>query len=264
MERSRAFRQSTPTAVANETLVGGERVLLAGTLHMVDGYEARVDLPGVLVGGYDAGSYKIKLAGTDEIVRAPRSAFNVMLDDAQPVTTDDNDDAPSDLERVGAYLNQLNLDGKLNNFTASLHDQWTRHGRLSERQVAAVMKDVAKAEARQEQPRESTPAVTQPGVYEKDGIVYVVKFNKEKTALYAKQIRELNSTRITEAGTVVEIEFDYVAGAVYRLTPDDKMPLDRAKEYTIRYGRCIVCGRDLKKAESVERGIGPVCIKSFA
>jgi formylmethanofuran dehydrogenase subunit E len=112
--------------------------------------------------------------------------------------------------------------------------------------------------------REENVVVTQPGVYERDGVIYVVKHTQDKQRLYAKRIRELESTRITEAGTIVEIEFDYAPGAVYRLRPEDKMPLERAKEYTIRYGRCLVCGRTLKKAESVERGIGPVCIKSFS
>jgi hypothetical protein len=173
----------------------------------------------------------------------------------------------TDQQRVGTYLQQLEADGKLNTFTTSLLNQLRSRGSLSDRQVGAVMKDIAKADAQAERRNDdgahATVAVTEPGVYEKDGVIYVVKWNKEKTRLYAKQIRELNSTRITEAGTVVEIEFDYAPGAVYKLTPGDKMPLDKAKEYTIRYGRCIVCGRDLKKAESVERGIGPICIKSF-
>lgn len=169
----------------------------------------------------------------------------------------------SDEDRVRAYLHQLNLDGKLNSFTSSLHEQLQRRGSLSDRQVAAVMRDIEKADRRRASERGGAPAVTQPGVYKMDGVIYVVKPNKEKTGLYAKRIRELNSTRLTEAGTVVEIEFDYMPGAVYDLKPEHKMPLDEAKQYTIRYGRCIVCGRELKKAESVERGIGPICAGYF-
>lgn len=261
--RTRTLRESS------DHLAGGEKVLLSGTLHMVDGYEARLDLPGVLAGGFNAGTYAIKLDGTDEIVHAPRSAFNVVLDApvTAPVESNDNDEL-TDLQRVGTYLQQLEADDALNTFTSSLLDQLRRRGSLSDRQVAAVLRDIEKAGAQAARRNDDgstsdSVKVTQPGVYEKDGTVYVVKWNKGKTKLYAKQIRELNSTRITEAGTVVEIEFDYAPGAVYKLAPDDKMPLDKAKEYTIRYGRCIVCGRDLKKAESVERGIGPICIKSF-
>lgn len=262
--RQRNLRESS---TPSEHLSGGERVIVSGTLHMVDGYESRIDLPGVLVGGYNAGSYKIAVSGTDEIVHAPRSAFRVLDVPATadaPIATTTTDEAPSDLDRVRKFLEDREAADELNTFTTSILRQLRDRGTLTDRQVGAILKDVEKVERQTTViDRDQTPAVTQPGVYEKDGVIYVVKFNKEKTALYAKQIRELNSTRITEAGTVVEIEFDYAAGAIYKLAPEDKMPLERAKEYTIRYGRCIVCGRDLKKAESVERGIGPVCIKSF-
>jgi hypothetical protein len=139
-------------------------------------------------------------------------------------------------------------------------------------------------------PAPKTVGVTEPGVYENADGIYVVKFNREKTRLYAKRLIEINADRSTEAGeceghespdgahmgeTVfcdgtcvaqprAQIEFEYESGAIYKLDPADKMPLDKAKALTIRYGRCIVCGRHLKAAESVERGIGPVCRKSFA
>lgn len=108
-----------------------------------------------------------------------------------------------------------------------------------------------------------TVGVTEPGVYEKDGEVFVVKPTRDKQRLYAKRLVEIGGHRLTEAGDVVEIEFEYAKGVIYALSPEDKMPLDRAKALTIRYGRCIVCGLPLKDAKSVERGIGPVCIKSF-
>lgn len=109
-----------------------------------------------------------------------------------------------------------------------------------------------------------TVQVTQAGVYEKDGEVFIVKPTRDKARLYAKRLVEINGERATESGDRVQIEFEYAAGVVYKLSPSDKMPLEKAKALTIRYGRCIVCGRHLKAAESVERGIGPVCIKSFA
>lgn len=103
----------------------------------------------------------------------------------------------------------------------------------------------------------------EPGVYETAEGIFVVKFNRAKTNLYAKKMVEINAERATESGERVEIEFDYAPGAIRRIKAEDKMPLERAKALTIRYGRCINCGRHLKAAESVERGIGPVCIKSF-
>jgi hypothetical protein len=105
-----------------------------------------------------------------------------------------------------------------------------------------------------------------PGVYETGGQIYVVKFNKEKTGLYAKRLVVVGNgvTRRTEAGdTVKAIEFVYAAGAVYNIRLADRMPVERAKELITLYGQCIACGKHLKAAKSVEQGIGPVCIKKF-
>lgn len=102
-----------------------------------------------------------------------------------------------------------------------------------------------------------------PGVYDVDGHVYVVKFNKEHTRLYAKHIVE-SPERLNANGDLVDIDFVYEAGAIFKIKPEHKMALEDAKVLTIRYGRCIVCGRRLKAGKSVEQGIGPVCIKSFA
>jgi uncharacterized protein DUF6011 len=61
----------------------------------------------------------------------------------------------------------------------------------------------------------------------------------------------------------VHIEFVYAPGIVRDLRPDMMMPVEKAKKLIIRYGKCFVCGHKLKKSVSVERGIGPVCIKYF-
>lgn len=104
-----------------------------------------------------------------------------------------------------------------------------------------------------------------PGVYEVNGEIFNVKFNRAKTNLYAQRFVERpNVERLTEANTVVHIEFEYAPGVVRRLRPHHKMSIERARELTIRYGRCLACGRRLKNAESVERGIGPVCRKAFS
>ena len=103
-----------------------------------------------------------------------------------------------------------------------------------------------------------------PGVYElPNGEIYVVKLNRERSHVYAKRLIDTPSDRVTEQGKVVSFDFEYESGAIFRIQPEHKMSLDRAKTLMIRYGRCIVCGRPLKVSESVERGIGPVCITYF-
>lgn len=101
------------------------------------------------------------------------------------------------------------------------------------------------------------------GVYESPAGIFVVKANKERSRLYAKKLEVIGGERLTEAGEHVNFEFVYDKGAIFNLRPDQRMSLERAKELAIRYGRCLNCGRRLKDATSVERGIGPVCIKAF-
>jgi hypothetical protein len=72
------------------------------------------------------------------------------------------------------------------------------------------------------------------------------------------------SPRMTEVGEVVDFELEYAPGLIRDLREEHRMPKARAIEFTTRYGRCIVCGRHLKAAKSVEAGIGQVCIKYFA
>ena len=110
----------------------------------------------------------------------------------------------------------------------------------------------------------AAPAVSvEMGVFKKDGRIYVVKPNKAKTRVYAKEIVE-SPARMTEAGEVVDFEAVYRPGAIYRLTEADRWDLADAKDFLTKFARCIVCGRHLKAAKSVAGAIGPVCAKYFA
>jgi hypothetical protein len=100
------------------------------------------------------------------------------------------------------------------------------------------------------------------GVFKKDGRIYVVKPNKEKTRVYAKEIVE-SPARMTENGAIVDFEARYAPGIVFKLTEADRWDLADAKDFLTKFSRCIVCGRHLKAAKSVERSIGPVCAGYF-
>ena len=103
-----------------------------------------------------------------------------------------------------------------------------------------------------------------PGVYNlPTGEIYVVKLNRAKTRVYAKRLVEVGSDRLSAENKRVNFDFEYEPGAIYRIRSEHLMGLETAKKLMIQYGRCIVCGRKLKVAESVERGVGPVCIKYF-
>lgn len=111
-------------------------------------------------------------------------------------------------------------------------------------------------------PKEVHPDLT-PGVYDVDGHVYTVKFNREGTRLYANHIVE-SPDRLNANDELVDIDFVYSPGAIFNIKPEHRMSFEDAKVLTIRYGRCIACGRRLKAGKSVEQGIGPVCRKKFA
>jgi hypothetical protein len=114
------------------------------------------------------------------------------------------------------------------------------------------------------QTQQPNAAVTvQMGVFKKDGRIYVVKPNREKTRVYAKEIIE-SPARMTENGEVADFETVYAPGVVYKLTESDRWDLADAKDFLTKFARCIVCGRHLKAAKSVAGSIGPVCAKYFA
>jgi hypothetical protein len=101
------------------------------------------------------------------------------------------------------------------------------------------------------------------GVFKKDGRIYVVKPNRERTRVYAKEIVE-SPARMTENGLVADFTTVYSPGIVFKLTEADRWQLADAKDFLTRFAKCIVCGRHLKAAKSVAGSIGPVCAKYFA
>lgn len=103
-----------------------------------------------------------------------------------------------------------------------------------------------------------------PGVYRHNGTIYVVRKNRTNDRLHARRLVEIGGRRLTEADTVVQIEFEYDRDALLMLRPRDQMTLEEARPFIIRYGKCIFCNTPLKDATSVERGVGPVCIKRYA
>lgn len=112
--------------------------------------------------------------------------------------------------------------------------------------------------------READPVVLTRGVYELNGEIFVVKKAKQSERLYAQRVVEIRGERLTEAGDKVNFELEYARGVIFKLRPDHQMTKARAAEFLTRYARCLVCGRALKDATSVERGVGPVCVTYFA
>jgi hypothetical protein len=162
-----------------------------------------------------------------------------------------------------AFMDEAEYAAHLSKFRADVPRMTVRGASLLIGRLSALPR---REEARVEHVAEQV-AELKPGVYRLDGTIYVVKPNRSKTRLYAKRLQELRATqddRLAESGGHVHFDFVYAPGVVHKLKPEMMLPIDEAKELMVRYGRCIACGRTLKVAESVERGIGPVCIKYFA
>jgi len=104
------------------------------------------------------------------------------------------------------------------------------------------------------------------GVYvdPSDGSIYKVQDNKAKTRKYAKVWTDFSGTRLTVDSEVKSGKWDYVPGTIRHVRPEWKMTLEQAKKFILTFGQCVRCGRTLVAAESVERGIGPVCVKYFS
>ena len=102
-----------------------------------------------------------------------------------------------------------------------------------------------------------------PGVYLHDDNIFVVQYNKTKTRLYALRLVE-SPPRLNEEGVTVDFDLQYAPGIIFALKEEQKMTVEQAKPFMIRYGKCLKCKRKLKAASSVERGIGPVCIQYYA
>lgn len=114
--------------------------------------------------------------------------------------------------------------------------------------------------------RSDVVTVTAPGMYrDAAGVIYLVQASKQNPGrLYAKTRHAITAQRLNEDGDRVKFEYDYTPGAIYGLTPAMQVTVAEATSLSLEYGACCKCGRKLKAATSVERSIGPVCIKSFA
>lgn len=113
------------------------------------------------------------------------------------------------------------------------------------------------------------------GAYQLGDDVFVVRMTRKKTkfgreiprTLYALQMCAINSERLMLDDTTQRVDFRYTnaaKAAIYELTPEAKLPMVTQESITIRYGRCLICARGLKVAESVKRGIGPICYGKMA
>lgn len=103
-----------------------------------------------------------------------------------------------------------------------------------------------------QQTQRTTPSALDEGFYKaSDGNIYQVMRARHGSHLLAKVLDP-------ESG-----KFEYAGAAKRFVNADQRMTLEEAQEYGKQTGRCMVCGRLLRRKESVEAGIGPICARRF-
>lgn len=168
-------------------------------------------------------------------------------------------------------------------FLAAMWDAIYKFGSLTERQLAAVQKFMARSQERRAAAvsrAESAPSVAE-------------TINPLRESLLKAKASGLKYVRLTTPQFEFSLAKDsgknpgciYVkAGETYlgKITPEGRLqtsrdggareaeivevckdPLAAAKLYGIQTGRCGCCGRELTDPESVAAGIGPVCAERY-
>jgi len=90
------------------------------------------------------------------------------------------------------------------------------------------------------------------GVYRRssDGAMFRVQTSQDSERRYAKLLLPAGG-------------WGYERGAIFTLTAGERLTLEQLEEWGLSTGVCAICGRLLSTAESVARGIGPVCAKRY-
>ena len=163
-----------------------------------------------------------------------------------------------------------------NSFAASLVEQFSDRGSLSDKQTGAAIAMLMKVKTNKAA-RAEAPSVDLSNI--------VAIFDKAHEAIKTPKFRfeDLVISRAPDAGAnagalYVKVDGQYMGkvkeGKFFgiRFTPEDTLsklkqiaesPLSAAVAYGRRTGACACCGRELTVHASIERGIGPICAERF-
>lgn len=94
-----------------------------------------------------------------------------------------------------------------------------------------------------------------PGFYICDGQIIKVQENQARTGVYAKLL--------VPSGTAKRGSWIYQPGLIDQLKGAKPATLKLMALYGQGTGTCGICGAELTNAESIERGIGPICASKF-
>ena len=160
--------------------------------------------------------------------------------------------APISVSELAAWLAEQNW----SSFALSVAQAYQKYGKLSEKQEASARSMYAKSQARQAVRKAEAPAnpVVEMGMYILDDVIFRVK---------QSQAGRLYAMRYNPQGADRGSRFIYEGGAMRRLSADNRMTVEQAREIGALVGQCCVCGRELIVEKNVLAGIGPVCVNKI-
>lgn len=166
-------------------------------------------------------------------------------------------------------------------FAGSLLGALTKWGSLTDRQLAAVQKCIATDAARKTEAAErkaAAPAITVDRIENAFATARASGLQRLKLRLGAFVFKPAKESS-TNTGAIYVTEGDAYLGKIVagkflavRACGDERQaavvavaadPEKAAVAFGKRFGRCSCCGAELTNAESIERGIGPICAEKW-
>ncbi len=126
------------------------------------------------------------------------------------------------------------------------------HGNLNKRDASRIIETLIRfSNDSYEAPvvREKAPV----GVYKRGNDIYRVIKGRQSANTYAQKLAT------DPSGQPV---WDYAGGMIFELKVEELISPEVAAQMGRSVGYCVICGRFLTDAESVAKGIGPVCEKN--
>ena len=190
-----------------------------------------------------------------------------------------NDAHPDELEYIVMTKFKLeNSTSSYKDFLQSLMDTIYKYGELSEKQLAAVQKGMAKAKEWEAKKNKPKAKIDLSAIRE--------KLEKGKEKLKKPVIRAGDTFKFTfapedgkNAGFIYIRHHNNYIGKIaengdffpYKATKEQitylkefaKDPIKELRTYGMTTGSCGLCGRSLSVKESVKRGYGPICAENY-
>jgi hypothetical protein len=175
-----------------------------------------------------------------------------------------------------AVVSWLAAKAPTNEFAASLNSWFLRKGELSEKQVAAVERIIARDAQRQT----DAPVVNIKEIEDRFEYAKLKGVGRPLLRLGSFKFKPASAASANYGAIYVTAESDgrYLGkikgGQLFtsrECSPEEEAeiirvaadPAEAAKAYAIRTGNCCVCGRLLTAEESVNKMIGPICATRY-